>query len=257
MPASSLRRNPMSGLTVNVIGRKRPPEAESVTAALAARSLQFLRELDPVFDVDFYQTVGDPLPDGAGVEQALGSNIRQILVPPTEESIEAALVERRHSPHATDGVYPLSLPRQMTLYSDAGDVRVAIGFGGTSGAGKFVCAFADESLISLASKLVQGLADIWDSRVTVLYRRTESSPQRNVPGDAIVGSCTYFGPELPIKETQLPPSVEAFPYHDGTIVIQKNLSTPLTVEDIRSIRAAAGLPTERPEIPLPKGFRRL
>ena len=72
VPASSLRRNPMSGLTVNVIGRKRPPEAESVTAGLATRSLQFLRELDPVFDVDFYQTVGDPLPDGAGVEQALG-----------------------------------------------------------------------------------------------------------------------------------------------------------------------------------------
>jgi hypothetical protein len=51
--------------------------------------------------------------------------------------------------------------------------------------------------------------------------------------------------------------VEAFPYQDGTIVIQKNLSTPLTVEDIRSIRAAAGLPTERPDIHLPKGFRRL
>ncbi len=145
----------------------------------------------------------------------------------------------------------------MTLYSPAGDVKVVVSFGGTSGSGAFACAFADESLISLASKLVQGLADIWDSRVTVLYRRTESSPQFNVPGDAIVGSCTYFGPELPIKETQLPPSVEAFPYQDGTIVIQKNLSTPLTVEDIRSIRAAAGLPTERPEIPLPKGFRRL
>ena len=75
VPASSLRRNPMSGLTVNVIGRKRPPEAESVTAVLATRSLQFLRELDPVFDVDFYQTVGDPLPDGAGVEQAPGVRI--------------------------------------------------------------------------------------------------------------------------------------------------------------------------------------
>lgn len=257
MSASSLRRNPMSGLTVNVIGRKGPPEAESVTAALAARSLQFLRELDPVFDVDFYQTVGDPLPDGAGVEQALGSNIRQILVPPTEESIEAALVERRRSPDATDGVYPLSLPQHMTLYSDAGDVRVVISFGGTSGAGAFVCAFADESLISLSLKLVQGLTDIWDSRVTVLYRRTESSPQYNVPGDAIVGSCTYFAPELPIEETQLPPSVEAFPYQDGTIVIQKNLSTPLAAEDIRSIRAAAGLPTERPDIHIPKGFRRL
>ena len=154
-------------------------------------------------------------------------------------------------------MYPLSLPRQITLYSDAGDVRVAISFGGTSGSGAFVCTFADETLISLSLKLVQGLTDIWDSRITVLYRRTESSPQFNVPGDAIVGSCTYFGPELPIKETQLPPSVEAFPYQDGTIVIQKNLSTPLTVEDIRSIRAAAGLPTERPDIHIPKGFRRL
>lgn len=257
MATSSLRRNPMAGLTVNVIARTGVPAGEAVTAALAARSLRVLREIDPVFDVDLYQTVGDALPDGAGVEQALASNIRQILVPPTEKSIEAALIDCRRSPDAAGGVYPLSLPRQIILYSDAGDLKVMIGFGGTSRTGSFSCTFADESLISLALKLVQGLADIWDSRVTVLYRRTESSPQFNVPGDAIVGSCTYFGPELPIKETQLPPSVEAFPYQDGTIVIQKNLSTPLTVEDIRSIRAAAGLPTERPEIPLPKGFRRL
>lgn len=257
MPTSSLRRNSTAGLTVKVIPRKGAPESEAVTAALVARSLRLLRDIDPVFDVDLYQTVGDALPDGAGVEQALASNIRQILVPPTEKSIEAALIERRRSPDATGGMYPISLGRHMTLYSPAGDVKVVVSFGGTSGSGAFACAFADESLISLASKLVQGLADIWDSRVTVLYRRTESSPQFNVPGDAIVGSCTYFGPELPIEETQLPPSVEAFPYQDGTIVIQKNLSTPLTVEDIRSIRAAAGLPTERPEIPLPKGFRRL
>ena len=145
----------------------------------------------------------------------------------------------------------------MTLYSDAGDVRVVIGFGGTSGSGAFVCTFANESLIALSLKLVQGLTDIWDSRVTVLYRRTESSPQRNVPGDAIIGSCTYFDPELPIDETQLPPSVEVLPHRDGTIVIQKDPSTPLTGDDIRSIRAAAGLPTERPDIQLPKGFRRL
>ena len=247
----------MSGLTVNVIGRKRPPEAESVTAVLATRSLQLLRELDPVFDVDFYQTVGDPLPDGAEVEQALGSNIGQILVPPTEKSIEAALVEARRSPHATGGVYPLSLPRQMTLYSDAGDVRVVISFGGTAGSGAFVCTFADETLISLSLKLVQGLTDIWNSRVTVLYRRTESSPQRNVPGDAIIGSCTYFGPELPLDKTQLPPSVEILPHRDGTIAIQRDPRIPMAAEDIRSIRAAAGLPTERPDIHLPKGFRRL
>lgn len=59
-------------------------------------------------------------------------------------------------------------------------------------------------------KVVQGLADIWDSRVTVLYHRTESLPQRNVPGDAIVGSCTYFGLELLIDETQLPPQGGGF-----------------------------------------------
>ena len=83
---------------MNVIGRKRPPEAESVTAVLATRSLQFLRELDPVFDVDFYQTVGIHSPTAPGSSRPWGTNIRQILVPPTQKSIEAALVEARHSP---------------------------------------------------------------------------------------------------------------------------------------------------------------
>ena len=63
-----------------------------------------------------------------------------------------------------------------------------IGFGGTSRIDSFSCTIADESLIALALRVVRGQADIWASRVTVLYHRTESSPQRNVPGDAIVGS---------------------------------------------------------------------
>ncbi len=130
VPTSSLRRNPTAGLTVKVIPRKGSPESEAVTAALVARSLRLLRDIDPVFDVDLYQTVGDALPDGAGVEQALASNLRQILVPPTEKSIEAALIERRRSPDATGGMYPLSLGRHMTLYSPAGDVKVVVSFGG-------------------------------------------------------------------------------------------------------------------------------
>ncbi len=86
-----------------------------------------------------------------------------------------------------------------------------IGFrGGTSRTDSFSCTFADESLIALALRVVRGQADIWASRVTVLYHRTESSPQRNVPGDAIVGSCTYFGLELLIDETQLPPQGGGF-----------------------------------------------
>ena len=63
-----------------------------------------------------------------------------------------------------------------------------IGFGGTSRIDSFSCTIADESLIALALRVVRGQADIWASRVTVLYHRTESSPQRNVPGDAIVGN---------------------------------------------------------------------
>ena len=93
MPTSSLRRNPTVGLTVKVIPRKGAPESEAVTAALVARSLRLLRDIDPVFDVDLYQTVGDALPDGAGLEQALASNIRQILVPPTEK-IDRSRIDR-------------------------------------------------------------------------------------------------------------------------------------------------------------------
>ncbi|MGW6655351.1 hypothetical protein [Rhodococcus sp. NPDC055024] len=92
------------------------------------------------------------------------------------------------------------------------------------------------------------MADIWDAPTAVLYRDAELTPQYNVPGDATVGSCTYFGPEMPINETQIPPTVEAFPYKKGTIVIQHDPRAPLVADDIRSIRAAAGLPTERPEV---------
>ncbi|NMM91958.1 hypothetical protein B2J88_48140 [Rhodococcus sp. SRB_17] len=250
---------------MKAMARKAPPDAEPVTAALATRSLQFLRGIDPVFEVDLYRSVGDALPDEVTVEQALASNVRQILVPPTEESIEAALIASRRSPDATGGIYPLSFGHQLRLFTNGGNIRVLIGFGGTSGAGSLLCTFtwpypggfAHESMTSLSLKLVQGLTDIWDAHTTVLYRDAELTPQYNVPGGATVGSCTYFGPELPIDETQLPPTVEASPYRDGTTVIQRDPSTPLTADDIRSIRAAAGLPTERPEVRLPKGSRRL
>lgn len=128
-------------------------------------------------------------------------------------------------------------------------------FGGTSGTGSFICTFADESRITLALNLVQGLTDIWDAPTAVLYRRAESRVQRYVPGGATIGSCTYLGQEFPVDETRLPPTVEAFPYRDGTVVIQRDLSAPLTADDIRSIRVAASLPTERREIRLPKGSR--
>ncbi|OYD60888.1 hypothetical protein BDB13_5784 [Rhodococcus sp. OK302] len=247
----------MDGLTLRAISSKGPPAAEIVTAALVVRSLQLLRDIDPVFGVDLYQSVGDDLPDDATVEQMLASNVRQVLVPPTEESIEAALIESRRSPYAAGGMFPLSLRRHISLYSDAGDIHVLAVFGDNSGAGSFVCTFADESRITLALRLVQGLTDIWDAHTAVLYRRAESPVQRYVPGGATIGSCTYLGQEFPIDETQLPPTVEAFPYRDGTVVIQRDLSAPLASDDIRSIRAAASLPTERPEIRLPKGSRRV
>ncbi|CAJ0557283.1 unnamed protein product, partial [Mesorhabditis spiculigera] len=141
-------------LTVKVIPRKGAPESEAVTAALVARSLRLLRDIDPVFDVDLYQTVGDA-PDGAGLRASLGVEYPSDPCTSDGKIDQAALIERRRSPDATGGMYPLSLGRHMTLYSPAGDAKVV------------------------------GLADIWDSRVTVLYRRTESSPQFNVPGDAI------------------------------------------------------------------------
>ena len=220
MSASSLRRDPTSGLTLKVMARKGPPEAESVTAALAARSLQFLRELDPVFDVDMYRAVRNDLPDGVTVEQALASNGGRILTLQAEDSLEAAMIESRKSPDAAGGIYPLSFGHQLRLFTDNGNIEILIGFGGTAGAGSLLCTFiwpypggfADESLISLSLKLVQGMADIWDAPTAVLYRDAELTPQYNVPGDATVGSCTYFGPEMPINETQIPPTVEAFPY---------------------------------------------
>ena len=255
MPSTSLLRTMTDGLTLRAISPEGPPASESVTAALVVRSLQLLRDIDPVFGVDLYQSVGDDLPPEATVEQILASNVRQILVPPTEESIEASLIEKRRSRHATGGMYPLSLPQHISLYSHAGDIRVVAGFGGTSGTGSFICTFADESRITLALNLVQGLTDIWDAPTAVLYRRAESRLQRYVPGGATIGSCTYLGQEFPVDETQLPPTVEASPYRDGTVVIQRDLSAPLTADDIRSIRAAASLPTERREIRLPKGSR--
>ncbi|MGR6520195.1 hypothetical protein ACU5JM_00970 (plasmid) [Rhodococcus erythropolis] len=95
----------------------------------------------------------------------LASNVRQVLVPATEESIETALIEKRRSRHTAGGMYPLSLPRDISLYSNAGDIHVAAGFGGTAGTGSFICTFADESRITLALNLVQGLTDIWDARL--------------------------------------------------------------------------------------------
>ncbi|MFF1553151.1 hypothetical protein ACFVX3_19165 [Rhodococcus erythropolis] len=103
MPSTSLRRTMMDGLTLRAISPEGPPVAESVTAALVVRSLQLLRDIDSVFGVDLYQSVGDDLPPEATVEQILDSNVRQILVPPTEESIEASLIEKRRSRHATGG----------------------------------------------------------------------------------------------------------------------------------------------------------
>ena len=163
------------------------------------------------------------------------------------------------------GIYPLSFGHQLRLFTDNGNIEILINFGGTAGAGSLLCTFiwpypggfADESLTSLSLKLVQAMADIWDAHTAVLYRDAELTPQYNVPGDATVGSCTYFGPEMPINETQIPPTVEAFPYKKGTIVIQRDPRAPLVADDIRSIRAAAGLPTERPEVRLPNGARRL
>lgn len=95
MPSTSLRRTMTDGLTLRAISPEGPPASESVTAALVVRSLQLLRDIDPVFGVDLYQSVGDDLPPEATVEQILASNVRQILVPPTEESIETALIEKR------------------------------------------------------------------------------------------------------------------------------------------------------------------
>lgn len=54
--------------------------------------------------------------------------------------------------------------------------------------------FADESLISLSLKLVQGMADIWDAPTAVLYRDAELTPQYNVPGDATVGTLHLLRP---------------------------------------------------------------
>lgn len=123
MSASSLRRDPTSGLTVKVMARKGPPDAESVTAALAARSLQFLRKFDPVFDVDMYRSLGDELPDGVAVEQALALNGGQVLTPQTVTSLEAAMIESRKSPDAAGGIYPLSFGHQLRLFTDDGNRR--------------------------------------------------------------------------------------------------------------------------------------
>nr|WP_279218816.1 hypothetical protein [Rhodococcus erythropolis] len=61
-----------------------------------------------------------------------------------------------------------------------------------------------------------------------------------------------LGTALPIDETRLP-RVETFPHKDGTIV-QRGPSVPLVGEGIRGVRAAAGLPTERPEVRRLQGF---
>ncbi len=62
MQSTSLRRTMMDGLTLRAISPEGPPASESVTAALVVRSLQLLRDIDPVFGVDLYQSVGDDLP---------------------------------------------------------------------------------------------------------------------------------------------------------------------------------------------------
>ncbi|OFV74739.1 hypothetical protein RERY_46390 [Rhodococcus erythropolis] len=49
------------------------------------------------------------------------------------------------------------------------------------------------------------------------------------------------------------PRVETFPHKDGTIV-QRGPSVPLVGGGIRGVRAAAGLPTERPEVRRFQGF---
>lgn len=113
-------------------------------------------------------------------------------------------------PHVARASDPVSKEQMINLSDQKGSRGHDRFRGGTSRIDSFSCTIADESLIALALRVVQGLADIWDSRVTVLYHRTESSPQRNVPGDAIVGSCTYFGLELLIDETQLPPQGGGF-----------------------------------------------
>lgn len=141
MSASSLRRDPASGLTVKVMARKGPPEAESVTAVLAARSLQFLRKLDPVFDVDMYRSVRNDLPDGVTVEQALALNGGRILTPQAEGLLEAAMIESRKSPDAAGGIYPLSFGHQLRLFTDNGNIEILIGFGSTAGAGSLLCTF--------------------------------------------------------------------------------------------------------------------
>ena len=62
MPSTSLLRTMTDGLTLRAISSEGPPASESVTAALVVRSLQLLRDIDPVFGVDLYQSVGDDLP---------------------------------------------------------------------------------------------------------------------------------------------------------------------------------------------------
>ena len=61
MPSTSLRRTMTDGLTLRAISPEGLPASESVTAALVVRSLQLLRDIDPVFGVDLYQSVGDDL----------------------------------------------------------------------------------------------------------------------------------------------------------------------------------------------------
>ena len=168
------------------MARKGPPEAESVTAVLAARSLQFLRKLDPVFDVDMYRSVRNDLPDGVTVRA--GSGIEWWADPHAsgrrpprgrnDRRAESLLMPQAGFTHSHSGI-------KLRLFTDNGNIEILIGFGGTAGAGSLLCTFiwpypggfADESLISLSLKLVQGMADIWDAPTAVLYRDAELTPQ--------------------------------------------------------------------------------
>ncbi|XGU18727.1 hypothetical protein ACETU7_24700 [Rhodococcus sp. 3Y1] len=148
-----------------------------------------------------YRAVRNDLPDGVTVEQALASNGGRILTLQAEDSLEAAMIESRKSPDAAGGIYPLSFGHQLRLFTDNGNIEILIGFGvrqeqvpyfaPSSGRTR---GFADESLISLSLKLVQGMADIWDAPTAVLYRDAELTPQYNVPGDATVGTLHLLRP---------------------------------------------------------------
>lgn len=247
------------------MARKGPPEAESVTAVLAARSLQFLRKLDPVFDVDMYRSVRNDLPDGVTVEQALALNGGRILTPQAEGLLEAAMIESRKSPDAAGGIYPLSFGHQLRLFTDNGNIEILIGFGSTAGAGSLLCTFiwpypggfADESLISLSLKLVQ----VWPISGTLPRPCSTGMRSSHLSTTCPATQRWAVAPTSALRcrstKRRSHPLSKLFRTREGAIVIQRDPRAPLVADDIRSIRAAVGLLTERPEVRLPKGSRRL